>query len=169
MLSLPGIGVGNTDEAHARFVAVVELIGRNLCLFRGDGAFGLVHFHPGYDRSQVFPVDKPAYGHLPPRGWLRAMLRRNGNGEVAETFTEGELALSDFQRRAPFTAINVLRAGQLDAAAGKYSIVDLDVGGGRLEKASGIQTYSRNVIRLVSVGEDLLQEGVDDDMAKAYY
>jgi len=169
MLSLPAIGVGDTDEAHSRFVAVVELIGRNLCLFRGDGAFGLVHFHPAYDRAKVFPVDKPAYGHLPPRGWLRAMLRMNGNGDAAERFTDEELAMSDFQRRAPFTAINVLRAGQLDAAAGKYSIVNLDLGGGRLEKASGIQTYSRNVMRLVSLGEDLLQDGVHHDMAKAYY
>lgn len=169
MLSLPGIGVGNDEEAHERFVAVMELIGRNLCLFRGDGAFGLVHFHPAYDRITIHPVDKPAYGHLPPRSWLRAMLKQNGNRDVAEGFTDEELALSDYQRRAPFTAINVLRAQQLDAAAGPRSIVDLDLGGGRLEKASGIQTYSRNAIRMVSLGEDVLQEGVDNEMAMAYF
>jgi len=169
MLSLPGIGVGNDDRAHERFVAVVELIGRNLCLFRGDGAFGLVHFHPAYDRIVVHPVDKPAYGHLPPRSWLRAILRKNGNGDAAETLTDEELALSDYQRRSPFTAINVLRAQQLDAAAGPYSIVELDVGGETLEKASGIGTYSRNAIRMASLGEDVLQEGVNNEMAMAYF
>lgn len=46
MLSLPGIGTGETREAHARFAAVVELVGRYLVLFRGDQSFGLVHFHP---------------------------------------------------------------------------------------------------------------------------
>jgi len=50
MLSLPGIGMGSSDEAHKRFAAVVELVGRYLCLFRGDASFGLVHFHPVYDR-----------------------------------------------------------------------------------------------------------------------
>lgn len=150
-------------------MAVTELIGRNLCLFRGDAAFGLVHFHPGYDRASVFPMDKPAYGHLPPRGWLKAMLKLNGNRDAAESYTEEEFALSDYQRRAPFTAINVLRAQQLDAAAGPRSIVDLDVGGGKLEKASGIGTYSRNAMRMVKLGEDALQKGVDEEMAMAYF
>jgi hypothetical protein len=36
LLSLPGIGPGCTTEAHERFAAVVEVISRNLCLFRGD-------------------------------------------------------------------------------------------------------------------------------------
>ena len=72
MLSLPGIGAGNSSEAHARFAAVVELVGRYLCLFRGDGSFGLVHFHPSYDRSIIHPLDKPAYGHLPPVSWRKS-------------------------------------------------------------------------------------------------
>ena len=71
MLSLPGIGMGSSKEAHDRFVAVVELVGRYLCLFRGDGSFGLVHFHPAYDRTLIHPLDKPAYGHLPPISWCK--------------------------------------------------------------------------------------------------
>ena len=71
MLSLPGIGAGKSREAHNRFAAVVELVGRYLCLFRGDGAFGLVHFHPAYDRSIIHPLDKPSYGHLPPVSWRK--------------------------------------------------------------------------------------------------
>ena len=70
MLSLPGIGIVGDDRAsHDRFAAVVELAGRYLCLYRGDGAFGLVHFHPAYDRSLIHPLDKPSYGHLPPISW----------------------------------------------------------------------------------------------------
>lgn len=71
MLSLPGIGMGTTHEAHNRFAAVVELMGRYLCLFRGDGAFGLVHFHPAYDRAIIHPLTKPSYGHLPPMSWRK--------------------------------------------------------------------------------------------------
>lgn len=71
MLSLPGIGTGDSREAHNRFAAVVELVGRYLCLFRGDGSFGLVHFHPAYDRSIIHPLAKPSYGHLPPISWRK--------------------------------------------------------------------------------------------------
>lgn len=68
MLSLPAI------EGHERFSAVVELVGRYLCLFRGDGSFGLVHFYPEYEREKVHPVGMPAYGHLPPMSWCESIV-----------------------------------------------------------------------------------------------
>mmetsp|Transcript_12636 Transcript_12636/g.15924 ORF Transcript_12636/g.15924 Transcript_12636/m.15924 type:complete len:432 (+) Transcript_12636:193-1488(+) len=165
VLSLPAIGHGTTRDAHDRFAAVVELISRNLCLYRGDGVLGLVHFHPAYDRDMVVPVDKPAYGHLPPRSWLRPMLRRNGNDEEAESLSDGDLGLSDYQRRSPHTAINILRVSQINAATGAKSIVDLDIGDGTTEKASGVPLYCRNAIRLAGVGKDELQRAVDAEMA----
>ena len=165
MLSLPAVGAGVDSESLNRFVIIMELVSRNLCLFRGDDVFGLVHFHPAYDRSVIHPVDKPAYGHLPPREWLRPMMKLNGNTEEAENRTEEDLALSDYQRRSPFTAINILRVTQLNAAAGAKSIVDLEVADGVTEKASGITTYSRNAIRLARVGKEVLQAGVDADRA----
>lgn len=165
MLSLPAIGTGTDTAAQTRFAAVVELVSRNLCLFRGDDVFGLVHFHPAYDRTLIHPVDKPAYGHLPPQPWLIPMMKMNGNTAEAESFTDEMLALSDYQRRAPFTSINILRVNQLNAAAGAKSIVDLEVGDGVVEKASGISTYSRNAIRLAGLGKDVLQAGVDADIA----
>lgn len=165
MLSLPAIGSGMSIEAHDRFAAVMELISRNLCLYRGDDVFGLVHFHPRYERNLVHPLDKPAYGHLPPQGWLRPMLKMSGNDSAAAELTDEELELSNFQRRSPFTAINILRANQLDAANGGKSVVDLDVGNGVIEKASGITTYSRNAIRLVKIGKDELLAGVEADIA----
>ncbi|KAL3767536.1 hypothetical protein ACHAWU_000199 [Discostella pseudostelligera] len=165
MLSLPGIGMGATREAHNRFAAVVELMGRYLCLFRGDGAFGLVHFHPAYDRSIIHPLAKPSYGHLPPMSWLRPILKMGGHGDKAEILTDDELALSNFQRRAPHTAINILRMTQVNAAAGSKSIVDLDLGDGRTEKASGITLYTRNTLRMAEMGRDALQTAVDAEVA----
>ena len=162
LLSLPAIGPGM--DGHDRFAAVVELISRNLCLFRGDGVFGLVHFHPGYKRDTIHPVDKPAYGHLPPTSWLRPMLRHNNHVKEAESMTEEDLACSDYQRRAPCTMINILRASQLDAAAGPKSIVDLQIDPTRTEKASGIVTYTRNAIRLASLGENTLRDALEEEM-----
>ena len=128
--------------------------------------FGLVHFHPAYDRNAVFPVDKPAYGHLPPRSWLRPMMRLNGNSAEADSLTDGDLALSDYQRRAPHTAINILRVNQLEAASvGAKSVVDLQLDDGTTEKASGITTYSRNAIRLASQGEDELRAALERELA----
>jgi hypothetical protein len=165
MLSLPGVGSGTSEQSLFRFAAVVELISRNLCLFRGDDVFGLVHFHPAYDRMAIHPIDKPAYGHLPPRSWLRPMLKMNGNAKEAQELSDEDLALSDYQRKAPFTAINILRVNQLNAASGAKSIVDLEVAEGVTEKASGITTYSRNAIRLAKVGKEALQAGLEADIA----
>jgi len=165
MLSLPGVGPVILEQSLFRFAAVVELISRNLCLFRGDDVFGLVHFHPAYDRMAIHPIDKPAYGHLPPRSWLRPMMKMNGNVKESQELSNEDLALSDYQRKAPFTAINILRVNQLNAASGAKSIVDLEVAEGVTEKASGITTYSRNAIRLAKVGKEELQAGLEGDIA----
>ncbi|KAL9188517.1 hypothetical protein ACHAXT_006895 [Thalassiosira profunda] len=165
MLSLPGIGMGDSREAHDRFSAVVELVGRYLCLFRGDGSFGLVHFHPAYDRSIIHPLEKPSYGHLPPISWLRPILKMGGQSEKAEQMSDDELALSNYQRRAPHTAINILRMTQVNAAAGPKSIVDLDLGDGRTEKASGITLYTRNTLRMAEMGEEALQSALEVEIA----
>jgi len=165
MLSLPGIGMGDSEEAHKRFAAVVELVGRYLCLFRGDGSFGLVHFHPVYDRSTIHPLQKPSYGHLPPTSWLRPILKMGGHGVEAEELSDDELALSNYQRRAPHTAINILRMSQVNAAAGAKSVVDLDLGDGTTEKASGITLYTRNTLRMAEMGKDALQTALDADIA----
>lgn len=164
MLSLPNVGAGTSSESLARFAAVVELVSRNLVLFRGDDIFGLVHFHPAYDRVEIHPVDKPAYGHLPPRSWLRPMMKMNGNNDEAESLTDEDLELSDYQRKAPFTAINILRVNQLNAATGAKSIVDLEISEGVTEKASGIGTYSRNAIRLAAVGKEKLESDLLEDL-----
>jgi hypothetical protein len=168
ILSLPAIGPGRSRESHYRFAAVSELVSRSLCLFRGDDVFSLVHFHPAYERDLIHPIEKPAYGQLPPQSWLPAMLRLNGNTEEADSMTDDDLYLSNYQRRAPHTAINILRVQQLEAAAGPQNIIDLDLGDGVVEKASGIVTYSRNVLRFASVGKEALDAALDAEIAMQY-
>ena len=77
------------------------------------------------------------------------------------SLSEDDLFLSNYQRRAPHTMINVLRVSQLNAAVGAKSIVDLVLDDGRTEKASGITLYSRNAIRLAEVGKDKLDQEME--------
>jgi len=165
LLSLPGIGSGQSAEAHDRFAAVVEIVGRYLCLYRGDGMFGLVHFHPAYERNLIEPKNSAAYGHLPPQSWLRPMLTKSGNLNEAENFTDEQMDHSNYQRRSPHTVINILRVSQLNAAAGPLSIFDLDLGDGKTEKASGLVTYTRNAIRLGNIDKATLDAAVDAEVA----
>jgi hypothetical protein len=88
-----------------------------------------------------------------------------GHGDEAERLSDEELALSNYQRRAPHTAINILRMSQVNAAAGSKSIVDLDLGDGRTEKASGITLYTRNTLRMAGMGKAALQSAVDAEVA----
>lgn len=168
VLSLPAVAAGLSPESHARFSAISELVSRSLCLFRGDAVFSLVHFHPAYERNLIHPLDKPAYGQLPPQSWLPAMLRMNGNMQEADSMTEDDYFCSNYQRRAPHFAINILRVQQLEETSGPQSIVDLDLGNGVFEKASGIATYSRNAITLASIGEDTLEAEQDAEIAMQY-
>jgi hypothetical protein len=168
VLSLPAIAWGTSREAHDRFAAVSELVSRNLCLFRGADVFSLVHFHPRYERNLIHPIEKPAYGHLPPQSWLPAMLRLNGDTAEADYFTDDDYFLSNYQRRAPHMAINILRVEQVEAAAGGQSIVDLDLGNGVVEKASGIKTYSHNAIELAAVGKESLESSLVSEIEMQY-
>jgi hypothetical protein len=167
ILSLPAIGTDSTPtQAHNRFSSVAELVSRSLFLYRGEDVFELQHNHPLYDRNLVFPVDKPAHGHLPPTGWLRPMLKSNGNQDEADTFTDEQLELQNYQRRSPLQAVTIKRVSQLNAAMTQENdIMDLDLGDGRVEKASGVATYSRNIIRLVGEGKETLQTALDAEIA----
>lgn len=168
LLCLPAVAPGSDTTSHARFAAVVEVVGRYLFLFKGAEIFGLVHFHPAYDRSMIEPKNKPAFGHLPPRNWLRPIMEKNGDVNEVKVLTDEELELSDYQRRAPYTMINILRNSQVNAAAGPNSIVDLPLEDGSLTKASGILTYSRNTIRMTKVGKEILQAGLETEKKSAY-
>ena len=96
---------------------------------------------------------------------VRPILKMGGHEKEAEELSDEDLALSNYQRRAPHTAINILRMTQVNAAAGPKSVVDLNLGDGRVEKASGITLYTRNTIRMAEMGKEALQTGLDADIA----
>jgi hypothetical protein len=165
VLTLPP--TGSLASAHARFSAVAELMSRSLFLYRGQEVLELFHTHPLYDRDLIYPVDKPAHGHLPPTGWLRPLLKHNGNTEQAQNLSDNALKIQNYQRRSPLQAVIIKRVSHLNAATTPESgMVDLDVGG-RYEKASGIPTYARNIIRLSGIGENVLQTSLNAEIALA--
>jgi hypothetical protein len=171
ILSLPVIETDDSTtpaQVHNRFSSVAELVSKSLFLYRGEDIFELQHMHPFYDRNLVFPADKPAHGHLPPTAWLKPMLKLNGNQDEGDRFTDDQLELHNYQRRSPLPAITIKRVSQLNAAMTQENdIVDLDLCDGRVEKASGVATYSRNIIRLVSEGTDTLRTALDAEIAFA--
>jgi hypothetical protein len=96
------------------------------------------------------------------------MLKLNGNQDEANQFTDDQLELHNYQRRSPLPAIIIKRVSQLNAVTTQENdIVDLDLGDGRVEKASGVATYSRYIIRLVGEGKDTLQTALDAEIAIA--
>ncbi|KAL7509613.1 hypothetical protein ACHAXN_008284 [Cyclotella atomus] len=162
MLSLPGIvGSEGVDGGHVRFAAVVELVGRYLCLFQGDGAFGLVHFYPSYERERVHLLDMPAYGHLPPMSWLHPMLKMAGHEAESQQLSEEQLLLANYQRRAPHTAINILRMSPKSIRRQEPRVLWTWIWG----MASGIPLYSRNTLRMVQMGKEKLQAELDREIA----
>mgnify|MGYP005849528823 CR=1 FL=1 len=167
VLAMPAVGTGQESDvqAHNRFSAVAELISHSLCLYRGDDVFETLHFYPDYNRDLVFPPDIPAHGHLPPSAWLRPMLVKNGNAEDAEKLSDEDLALSNYQRRAPYTSVVIKRVSYFEALAGSENqIVDLDLGDGQIEKASGVATYARNARKLAAQGEIALQTALENEI-----
>ena len=164
VLCLPPLpDITDPFKAHDRFAAVSELLSRSLCLYRGQDLFEIMHMHPLYDRDSINPKDKLAHGHLPPTGWLRAMLQQNGNVDEADKMTSEDLSLQNYQRRSPMPAVSIKRVVQLDSSGS--AMVKLDLGDGRIEEVSGIPTYSRNAIRLAKEGKENLQSAVDAETA----
>ena len=158
ILSLPGL-ISDDDE-KARFAAISTLISRSLFVYQGQDVLDLQYMHPTYDRTAISPVDRPAYGHLPPLEWIPAMLKQQD--EDGKELSKEDIALSNFQRRSPVPAVIMRRVSQLDAA--ETATVDLDFGDGRIEKASGCATYTRNAIRLAAEGKEALQSALDAEI-----
>lgn len=150
MLTMPLIG-------SDRFAAVAELMGRSLCLYRGDQTFDLLHFSPDYDRSQIHPVDEPAFGHLPPMSWIPAMLQHAGKAAL----DSNALDLSNYQRRAPSAAVCIKRLSLFDDDSG----VELQVGNGETVAVTGVSTYARNAESLAKLGRDKLQSELEAEVA----
>eukprot|EP00611_Tribonema_gayanum_P030059 TRINITY_DN8233_c0_g1_i1.p2 TRINITY_DN8233_c0_g1~~TRINITY_DN8233_c0_g1_i1.p2 ORF type:complete len:395 (-),score=75.31 TRINITY_DN8233_c0_g1_i1:181-1365(-) len=137
------------------WAAFTEAMIASLRLFRVDDMIKVIVFHPDYVRSHVQPTESPAHGHLPPTSWMPKMMENFYKG-LQEDFPYGA---SDFQRRAPCPAINVLRADMLENAVVE-SLVDLG-GQRRFTRVSGAKVYCANTKNLAAVGVDVLQEELE--------
>jgi hypothetical protein len=156
-LQLPSMSSAN-DSSSKRTDTVAQLLGRSLCLYQGDSVFSLVHFSPQYDRSVIEPVDKPAFGHLPPVSWLKPMLKANGNDESLD---DAALAKSNYQRRSPVAAVNIVRNSMLDDP----KIVTIELENGMGTQASGLEVYCPNTLKLAATDESVLKAALDAEMA----
>jgi hypothetical protein len=158
-LQLPSVSSAN--DSPKRTDTVAQLLGRSLCLYQGDSVFSLVHFSPQYDRSIIEPVDKPAFGHLPPVGWLKPMLKANGDAAAAESLDDAVLAKSNYQRRSPIAAVNIVRNSML----ADPKIVTIELDGGMGTQASGLKVYCPNTIKLAATDEAVLKAALEAEMA----
>lgn len=140
-----------------RFYAVTALMGRTLCLYQGDSVLSLVHFHPQYDRSVVTPLDKPAFGHLPPMSWMKPMLKAFG---LINQFDQEKLSLGNYQRKSPIAAVNIVRNSLLSDP----SIVEIELNNGVKTQASGLEVYCVNAVKLATIGKDYLQNAHDEEV-----
>ena len=148
------------SESHKRFAVVSELISRSLFLYRGEDVFELMHMHPLYDRDLIHRKDKAAHGHLPPTGMVRSILRSNGNPEEAESLTDEQLSLHNYQRRSPVPAVVIKRVSSPDTVTtpSDYGTVKLDL------EISSPPNYVQNTIRMAKEGEDALQSALDAEI-----
>lgn len=172
-----GMYVTGPEQQHARFAAVAELMGRSLCLYRGNNVFDLFFFHPFYERDLIFPKDRPAFGHLPPSSWLRPIVQEYykqkvgggvDKGAKQRVLSDNDLQLANYQRRAPVTAVCIKRVAMMEEQAAKdphaSTMVELDVGGGEMVTASSVPYYARNILRLVEEGKESLQSELEEEM-----
>ena len=156
MLLLPGV---EADD-FPRFVAIAELISRSLCLYRTDDTLEILHFHPLYDRDSVFPEDRPAHGHIPPILWLKPMLQLNAGIAAAQDLSDDEIRLANYLRRAPTSAVCIVPLELWEAGLGaEDSVVNLEING-VVQQASGIATYSKNVLEAAQQGESVLRDAL---------
>jgi hypothetical protein len=148
----------SVSSSHDRFATVAQLLSRSLCLYQGDSVFSLVHFYPEYDRAKIDPVDKPAFGHLPPLSWLRPMLKANGDSSEID---DGDLSNVNYLRRAPVMAVNIVRNSLLAAPR----IVAIELDNGMITQASGLEVYCPTALKLAATDESVLKGALDAEIA----
>lgn len=148
--------------SSAQHVALAELINRSLCLYRGDSVFELVHYHPSYDRTDVFPQVQPVFGHLSPTAWWPLIVEQFGGGDDSAPRDTTQLdLLVNYQRRSPVPAVILKRVSNMDAGEEEQ----LDLGDGSVAPANGISTFATSIARLVQQGEPSLQQELSEEVA----
>lgn len=135
---------------HDAFVRMTKAVVGNLKLVGADQLLSLVFFHPLYQRALIDPVDKLVHGHLPPNSWLPAYLRLQHDEDTIAQVDHAKFANADYQRRAPFTVINVLRANEVAAAESVVPWEIIEPQPDRRVRVSGARVYAANTWRLAT-------------------
>lgn len=153
------------NERHDRFAAITELISRSLCLYRGNDVFEILHFDPRYTRDKIYPLDRPAHGHLPQSSWLSPMLAHLGHSNVNHN---DEIALQklNYQRRAPMTAVCIKRASEMNNPVSPSQSVareDLVIDNVTIP-ARTVETYVKNILRFAEEDEATLQADLQKEI-----
>jgi hypothetical protein len=146
LLCAPHIAV----DSHADFARVADCIVQTLQTIGGNKLLSLVFFHPLYDRKLIEPVGRLTHGHLPPHDWLRSYLKLQQSEQDIETLSDEQLELANYQRRAPFFMINVLRADQVKQAEDIVPWEVIEPEPGRQFRVSGAKVYAHNIWRLAT-------------------
>jgi len=120
-LALPGASGGDDKEGLERFDAVMDLMRRNLKRYSNDTdeKLELVYYHPHYDSSTTDTPTEIRPGHLPPRSWMKPMMRMSCDIDIvkrADTITEEELTLVDYQLKSPVPMVHIQRQSATSAA-----------------------------------------------------
>lgn len=100
--------------------------------------FGLVSFHPDYDRALVNPRNGLISGHLPPLPFLKSYVKKYENEDLLSD-AESLAFCSNFARRSAQPMFNILRVEHLHAIENDGSVPKGAV-------------YARNAVRLSRIG-----------------
>ncbi|KAJ8604472.1 hypothetical protein CTAYLR_000953 [Chrysophaeum taylorii] len=149
---------------HDAFARMTACLVKNLKLVQADHLLSLVFFHPLYDRSRIHPPDAMTHGHLPPEPWLPSYLRLAHSEEEIANLTKDQLKRANYQRRAPFTVINVLRSDQVEKAETVVPWELIEPEPGRRVRVSGARVYAQNTWRLATKS----QQRTDPDTGHLY-
>lgn len=160
ILALPKVGVDAEKDGVGRFSAISELVSRSLCLYQKEEeiVLDLLHFHPSYNRDEIYPSDQPAHGHIPPLDWLKSMLKSSKEADQST-----QIHLINYQRRAPVPALCIKREPASDAT--NREIVDLKLDDGTVVQTTAVATYVRNAVKLFQQGENFLRRKLDEERA----
>ena len=155
LLSVPAYA----ERDHDAFVDMTQVVVKTLKHVGAEHQLSLVFFHPEYERSVIEPVDSFTHGHLPPQKWLRAYVRLTEGEEVATGLSEAQLKHADYQRRAPFTMINILRSEQVEAAEAVVPWEVIEPEPDRRVRVSGARVYAKNIWRFATDASERTVDG----------
>mmetsp|Transcript_7640 Transcript_7640/g.9541 ORF Transcript_7640/g.9541 Transcript_7640/m.9541 type:complete len:170 (+) Transcript_7640:528-1037(+) len=153
-----------------------------------DETLELVYYHPHYDSSRPTSTTTNTIspGHLPPRSWMKPMMRMSCDIDIvkrADTITEEELTLVDYQLKSPVPMVHIQRQAATNIAPAfpdgtppaitkttevktdsELVHVSLDDGEVISMSRGDLEEYVKNAVTLIAVGKTELALALDIEM-----